>query len=467
MNGILSRADAQWKLSPGASTGDTSTQFIASLLLLCRKSSISVTSNISESVKAILIICMKFINREELCKVVIPEHHIDWEFIMDNFPDSNTQHNPLGDILIWLAILDRVDFGELKLPDMLMKRTYPPLFDIYNSIKESRALDVDCRKRNIPVRDDPSAPRKLYFNDACKLVILSNLVGISCKNATDQFTSSRLKMQAYVLNSNIVTSMAENRYNEDVYFSTIQYLLGLMQVDESRIRGEIEHHRRTNESQKQVWRMKHLEIKKNRPSMRQVALRTAAADGNLGGVNGCDAASQTTLSQQQSGVTVVTFDNYNDLVRFPNSMTRLLRLRCYLLASLSHLFDFTSHSQKLVPMDVAKSLNENTILFPSAEVITNAIETMAMNMHPFQALNNFRQKCFNSFAMNHRKSLTLTQILHLYLCAYQKNDIWKTCWKGIFPVMSTQIARDIETFTGNNSFAVEEFMHILVTSNPF
>ena len=82
-----------------------------------------------------------------------------------------------------------------------------------------------------------------------------------------------------------------------------------------------------------------------------------------------------------------------------------------------------------------------SITFPDVNSICSAIETLTMNVTPFQEINLFRQRCFASFAINQRKGLTLTQVLHLYIAAYQKREIWKQCWKRIYPVMSTQIAR--------------------------
>lgn len=61
----------------------------------------------------------------------------------------------------------------------------------------------------------------------------------------------------------------------------------------------------------------------------------------------------------------------------------------------------------------------------------------------------------------------MTQVLHLYVAAYQKRDIWKLCWKTIYPIMSTQISKDVHSFVSSTPFAVSEFMEILKNSTPF
>ena len=108
----------------------------------------------------------------------------------------------------------------------------------------------------------------------------------------------------------------------------------------------------------------------------------------------------------------MTFESFCDRVRFPNNMSRLLRIRCYLLAAQSHCFDYTKHTHKLVPQDVSHTVNENAIVFPDTNALYLGINTLAMNTAPFPELNMFREQCFNAFALVHKRKLTLTQVSH-------------------------------------------------------
>lgn len=116
---------------------------------------------------------------------------------------------------------------------------------------------------------------------------------------------------------------------------------------------------------------------------------------------------------------------------------------------------------------MASSISAHPIAFPSVPCLCTAIESLAMNIGSFPQLDEFRRRGLASFALNQRRGLTLTQILHLYVAAYQRRDVWRACWKRIYPVMSSQIARDVEAFTGGVGFAVEPFITILKTSTPF
>lgn len=145
---------------------------------------------------------------------------------------------------------------------------------------------------------------------------------------------------------------------------------------------------------------------------------------------------QSSHFSEAAGIGTLSLERFCDLVRFPISMSRLLRIRCYLLASQVNLFDYTGHTHLLVSPDVARSLNDNPVLFPSCKDLCVGIESLTMNTQPFNELNRFRERCFNSFASNQRRELTLTRVLQLYISAYQKKDLWKACWRWAAPPCS-------------------------------
>ena len=88
-----------------------------------------------------------------------------------------------------------------------------------------------------------------------------------------------------------------------------------------------------------------------------------------------------------------------------------------------HHFDYTKHLEALVPMDVAKALANNPVIFPDVKSVYLGIDSLALNMLPFEELNKFRTRCFVSFATHQKRNLSLTEILKLYVAAYQVHFI--------------------------------------------
>lgn len=174
-----------------------------------------------------------------------------------------------------------------------------------------------------------------------------------------------------------------------------------------------------------------------------------------------------TMGGDGAGVSSMTFEHHCMLVRYPNSMSNLRRIRCYLLACQAHHFDYRAHLAELVDKDVARALADNPVDIPDVNSLYMGIDSIAMNIRPFEQLNQFRTKCFLSFASHQKRGLSLTQVLKLYVCAYQVRPVWKTLWTSVYPVISPQIIRDVETFASSTPFAVREFIQILKTSSPF
>lgn len=49
----------------------------------------------------------------------------------------------------------------------------------------------------------------------------------------------------------------------------------------------------------------------------------------------------------------------------------------------------------------------------------------------------------------------------------QTKSIWKQLWTSVYPVISPQIIRDVETFVAGTKFAIKPFVEILKSSSPF
>jgi hypothetical protein len=108
-------------------------------------------------------------------------------------------------------------------------------------------------------------------------------------------------------------------------------------------------------------------------------------------------------------------------------MSNLRRLRCYLMACQHHSFEYGKYVEELVSRDVADALRNNPVVFPDTHSVYTAIESLAMNMVPFEELNQFRTRCFLSFASHQKKNLSLTQVLKLYVAAYQVLTLFLLC----------------------------------------
>ena len=179
----------------------------------------------------------------------------------------------------------------------------------------------------------------------------------------------------------IVSALADERHGHEVYEETFQYVLGtLAKVDEAALAQHIAHYKQTAAARIKAWEMKAVQGKVSavypsslspfadffcrqicRPSMRKVAAAMTTGGNNSGHANGDSNMSATTstvaamtvnpsstapsttttttmvvgsalLAMDGAAVSAITFEQHCNMVRYPNSMSNLRRLRCYLLA---------------------------------------------------------------------------------------------------------------------------------------
>jgi hypothetical protein len=258
-----------------------------------------------------------------------------------------------------------------------------------------------------------------------------------------------------VICGRIMENMAEERHDAAAYLESMKYLLLICVVDVAKLDLHVQHYRSTVAEQKASWTIKHLRVQ-TRPSMREV-LQTKRRGG---------AYADSSAGDDSNGCGAVTFDAFCNSVRFPNCMSHLLRSRCYLLASQCH-FDFKPFTKALVSDEVAVTINNNAVLHPDEASLGKCINTLTLSIHPFDELKLFRKNCFTSYASISSNRFTMTDVLRMYVAAYQLPSMWKQLWKLVDPVMSTQISKDVESFVLQHPFAKASFVDILKTSTPF
>ena len=78
-----------------------------------------------------------------------------------------------------------------------------------------------------------------------------------------------------------------------------------------------------------------------------------------------------------------------------------------------HHLQYSNHLEELVPRDVARALADNPVTIPDADSVCMGIDSLTMSIRPFDELNQFRTRCFTSFASHQKRNLSLTQVVHL------------------------------------------------------
>jgi hypothetical protein len=161
----------------------------------------------------------------------------------------------LGDSTTWMSFLNFISFPDTDLPDLIIRNEYPPLWCILNSLKSSRVYEPNSQRLNTT-----SNQELMTFSDACKIFISINLEGTLSKTMSEKYISSKLSKNSFIVSSNLMSALADERHEAGVYLMTMKYLMNTMLVDSMSLQRHISHYRDSRQSQQKAWALKFVEV---------------------------------------------------------------------------------------------------------------------------------------------------------------------------------------------------------------
>lgn len=172
---------------------------VSSVLRVCNSATINFDESPANALRAIVGVCLKFIDNKALVESSVKGTFVDWSFVDEYNHPSGRPGNLLGDSTLWLRLLSYVSFPDTDLPELVIRRSYPPLWCIINAAKESRVYEPcssPSRNRQAAVQTGSNGdsnkeqqqqqwgdgpPDCLTFSDVCKLCIAINLKGVQSR----------------------------------------------------------------------------------------------------------------------------------------------------------------------------------------------------------------------------------------------------------------------------------------------
>ena len=366
-----------------------------------------------------IILSLKYIDRKALFNQLFPDHYADWELLGRAAPNSN----PLGDAEPWLTLLSLLDWPNLSEKDV--GHAHPPLTHIKATLKAS-SLDK---------------PPGLAM--ACRALIIQMVQGLQSMHAIEQLTSRALSRCTRDGTMRFLAALCDAKHTPEAYLSTLTLILspGAVQVHSQALAHTLAIINAQREERKLSLRMRSMQLATLRPRLRDRLKNTLLTEHN----------------KEQVDTRLGTWDSYTGychLHRFPNNLSDRVKRQLYFLASQTH-WDWKPYVGALIrTKDIETRVLEHPVTQPDPAVIQGVIDSLSMDGRPpFPEMMAFKSRCFVSFPVVYTQKLTLTQILRLYVAAYQPRGVWKDVWKAQIGIISPQIIRDCEAFVGQTEFA--------------
>jgi len=375
-----------------------------------------------------IILSLKYVDRRQLFETLFPDHYADWA-LLEAAPSTS---NPLGDTEPWLCLLSLLEWPALTDRDREIEQCHPPLAQIKAGLK-SNGLD------------QPG------WTMACRALVLQLIQGLQSMHANEQLTSRVLGRPTRDSTMQFLAGLYDTKHLPSAYARTLEHILsnGVIQIDTARLAHTMSIITTQREEHKLNLRMKSMQLVALRPRLRDRLKSSLLNEQN----------------KEQVDIKMGTWDSYAGFChthRFPNNLSDRVKRQLYFLASQTH-WEWRDHVHHLIKnKDIESRVQQHPITQPDAQVIHWAIETLSMDGRPpFKEMMAFKAGCFNSFPVVYVQRMTLTQILRLYVAAYQPQSVWKDVWKAQVGIISPQIVHDCEGFVRENAFAGERIVEAL------
>ena len=381
-----------------------------------------------------IILSLKYVNRRDLFESLFPDHYADWALLDRATPTANGYAaNPLGDTEPWLCLLSLLEWPALAERDRDIEQHHTPLAQIKAGLKVN-SLDLPG------------------WTMACRAFILQLIQGLQSIHANEQLTSRVLARPTRENTMQFIAGLYDTKHLPSAYAHTLAHILSpsTIQIDTQLLAHTMSIINTQREEHRLNLRMKSMQLVALRPRLRDRLKSSLLTEQN----------------KEQVDIKMGTWDSYTGFChthRFPNNLSDRVKRQLYFLASQTH-WEWRDHVHRLIKnKDIEARVQQHPVTQPDANVVHWVIETLSMDGRPpFQEMMAFKARCFASFPLVYVQRMTLTQILRLYVAAYQPPSVWKDVWKAQIGIISPQIVRDCETFASENAFAGERIVEALV-----
>ena len=377
---------------------------------------------VSLPVKA-LILSLKYVNRQNLFSSLFPYDFADWD-LAERTLGANS--NTLGDAETWLTLLGLLDWPQLTEKHRVEIETqHPPLALIKSNLKAHNL-------------DSPG------WGTACRVFILQLIQGLQSMHAIELLTTRMLARNTHEATMKLLAALYDTKHLPEEYLKTLYFILCQenLAIDAATLTSTLSIINAQKEEHKLNMKLRSMQMLALRPRLRD-RLKTSLL---------------TEQSKEQVDSQSGTWDSYNGfrhIHRFPNTLSDRVTRQLYFLAAQTRWNWGECIPYLLDNAEIEERVKQHPVLQADIEILNWVINNLSMDgRQPFKEMMAFKARCFASFPVVHVQRMTLTQILRLYVSAYQAANVWKDVWKTQIGVISPQIVRDCEAFVDSNAFAV-------------
>lgn len=167
------------------------------------------------------------------------------------------------------------------------------------------------------------------------------------------------------------------------------------------------------------------------------------------------------LHASKQWVYSVTFDAWATQQQFAVTTTRRQQLMLYFIKA-QQVPATTEKLRHLFSANLLRRLNSQSIDQIDPRAILCVIQSIRVYTHNVTTLVDFRMQCLTGINQAYKKTMSMAQILQLYVACYQHESIVETCWRGVVPVWNFTIQSACAKFVQGNTYQIDAVVDCLL-----
>jgi hypothetical protein len=164
---------------------------------------------------------------------------------------------------------------------------------------------------------------------------------------------------------------------------------------------------------------------------------------------------QNSVVKKRTTQTNLSWQNWRDALCFPPTTSSQMQLLLYFITVQNKTVDRSLYESYYTTDMCDKALN-NTLDSIDALAVIRVIDSLRVYNNKIKSLIDFSTRCLQGINQKARESLSIVQVLQLYISSYQHKSIMWECWRKFLPQNSDSriavnhtIIDNVTTFVNN------------------
>ena len=361
-----------------------------SFVRFCTDASIDPRAG-GSSLRTFLLMYQRNLQHGAAFKALFKDASVDWECRERGLPKLDCAH--------WIAVLRFCDFSRV--------------------LRSQEPLLAGIEKVLVRLKLDPSL--------TCPIFLLRNMLHITAQQGVERLLTEHDVPDAYAKSLQFFAQTADMAFDLQQTTIVFCYILNQCVIDEPRLLMEIDFIHQREAEQTAVF--------KARTRAQRPRLRSKLSAVNRAGTEGAD-----------------SFKAWEHMVGFPNVFSVEMRRKLYFLVCQPHIPTPLAHAPTR-DSRVLDALARCTVAKPEPETLVKVISTLQIKDLAFKELDSFRNDCL-AIVLPKVQLLALnrTNVLHLYVAAYQAPGVWTDVWVQFAATLSQVLIKEVESFVARTPF---------------